>query len=798
VADDINLPNLVSHLQVNLANTSGLVADATRQGSSVGAALGSSLRRELRDTVSNIPDIPITADSSDVDRDLARVRGELDELANSRIGVDISIDEALRRMARLEPHLDRLQHTHPNINVRASVGGALRQLAQIRAAARQVDDTDVDIDVDVDTDDADQNLRRIREGLGRVVSIIPKLAGLAAPFATAGLAAGALLPLVAGLVATLSNIAPAAAVGVSALATLKLATATLKVAMIGVEDAITAALDPEGAEAYAEAIKKLSPEARKFTDSLRKMAPELDKLRKQVQDRVFAGLSSEMERTAKVVAPDLKRAFLETGDTLNRMAKGVGAAARDLGESGTLGRAVDSAIKSLETLDKVPGRIVTSLGTLAAASGPSLERIAKKADSVSARITDSLTKSFESGELEKSIDGAIDMFSQLGRIVRNIFGGLGNIIGGVTNEAGSLFFILEELSEAFERLTASKEFQSILQQIVRTASELIDQAMPLLREAFIQLAPVIEEIGPPLRDFIREVGPELLPVLKKLGPILLDIARIFKEQMPFAIKFTKAALETLSFVLGVVHWLLENIVIPVVRKVSEILNSKYVTAIATASRMTSEKIGQMAQRFERFRSAVSENIGIATRKLWQLVGSVVGFAQQVASSLGGVTNMFRGIPEAIRNAVGDLGGLLWNAGWRLIGGLLAGIRARMSELRGLLNSITNLIPDWKGPADKDARLLAPAGRLIMQGLIAGIDSTVGDLRTRLGQITREMPGMLGAVSLTGAMGTLPGRGMAAASPAGTTNNFYLSGSDASPDGILHALSWQGLVGGTHG
>jgi hypothetical protein len=86
----------------------------------------------------------------------------------------------------------------------------------------------------------------------------------------------------------------------------------------------------------------------------------------------------------------------------------------------------------------------------------------------------------------------------------------------------------------------------------------------------------------------------------------------------------------------------------------------------------------------------------------------------------------------------------------------------------------------------------------MQGLIAGIDSTVGDLRTRLGQITREMPGMLGAVSLTGAMGSLPGRGLAAASPGGTTNNFYLSGGDASPDGILRALSWQGLVGGTHG
>mgnify|MGYP001548512625 CR=1 FL=1 len=50
-AGDINLPNLVSHLQVNLADTSGLVASATQQGSSVGAALGQSMRQEIADAV---------------------------------------------------------------------------------------------------------------------------------------------------------------------------------------------------------------------------------------------------------------------------------------------------------------------------------------------------------------------------------------------------------------------------------------------------------------------------------------------------------------------------------------------------------------------------------------------------------------------------------------------------------------------------------------------------------------------------------------------------------------------------
>jgi phage-related protein len=637
----------------------------------------------------------------------------------------------------------------------------------------------------------------IRQIATTIVSVGARMAG---SFALAGAAIGGVLPIVAGLVAALSNIAPAAAVGVSAMLALQLATNTLKLAMVGVEDAISAALDPEGAEAYAEAIKKLSPEARKFTDAIREMAPELDEFRRQVQDRVFADFSTELTRTAKSVLPALKTALLNTGDSLNAMAKGVAESARDLSDRGIFGQALDSATTSLESMEQVPGRITTSLGLLAAASGPSLERIAKKADEVSVRITDSLVRSFESGDLQRSIDGAVDLFKQLGRIVRNIFDGLKNIIGGVTQEAGSLFFILERLSEAFERLTASKEFQSILRELVQTADELVKTVLPLLKEAFAQLAPVIEEIGPPLRDFIREVGPELKPLLQELGPILKDLAIIFKEQLPFAIEFTKAAIQTLTFILGIVHWLLQNIVIPAVKAVARVLNSDFVKAIASASREASAKIGSMAQKFESFRSSVASVMRTSAGRLWDFVKSVGGFAQSVARSMNDVIDIFQDIPGAIRAAVGDLGDLLWNAGWRVIGGLIAGVRARIGELRSLLNSVTNMIPEWKGPAEKDARLLTPNGRLLMEGLIAGIDATTGQLRARLGEITRSLPGMLSIPGLTGGALSLAGPGLlpaaAPATAAGHTFNLY--GADASPDGILRAMSWNALVGGTSG
>lgn len=598
--------------------------------------------------------------------------------------------------------------------------------------------------------------RRFNFQLGRIISVGRGLAGVVGSAARIGLVIGAAVPLAAGLVAALSQIAPAAAVGVSALVALQLATKTLKIAMVGVEDAAKAALDPDGAEAYAEAVKKLSPEAKKFTDVLRDMAPKLDKFRKQVQDRVFADFNTELERTAKSVAPDMRRAVLRTGDSLNRMAKGAAKAARDLGDRGVLGRALDSATKSLGSMEEIPGRIVKSLGHLAAASGPSLERLAKKADEVSARITDSLTKSFESGELERAIDGAVDAIKQLGRIGKNIFGGLGNIVGGVTDEAGSLFFILERISKGFERFTASDEFQSVLQELVKTAEELVDQALPLLREAFNQLAPVIRELGPPIRDFIREIGPELIPVLQELGPILLDLARIVKEQMPFAIKFTKAALEALTFVLKIVGWVVRNLVLPVIRKISEILNSQYVEGIATASRMTSKKIGEIVQKFDRFRSAVAENIGIATRKLLGLVGTVAGWARQVAGSVNRVAGVFRGIPGAVMRALGGLASALWNSGRSMISGFISGILSRIPGVRSAAARVVAAAraffpfsPAKEGPFSGKGWTLY-SGRAISESLAAGIRSRQGAVSAAVsGLMTGAHPGMPGAGGLPG-------------------------------------------------
>lgn len=324
MADDINLPNLVSHLEVNLGNTSGIVAEATRQGSSVGAALGRSLQTEVGAAIHAIPEVQIDANSTQLDRDLERVRRELRALSDTRIGVDISIEDALREINTLTPHLDRLQREHPNIHVQASVAQARAQLDALLTAAHRVDDTNVNIDVDVDTARpvaALSTLRRAAASIGGALgSIGPALGSLAQ---IAGLA-GAAIPVVAGLVATLEQIAPAAAVGVPAVLGIVSAVAAVKLGTSGIGDAIKAGFAPVKAAAggAATATNAVADAQRTLKDAITQAAYANQQALRRVSDaeRDLADAQKASLAAQKAVTAARAEATRQLQDQNNQLA----------------------------------------------------------------------------------------------------------------------------------------------------------------------------------------------------------------------------------------------------------------------------------------------------------------------------------------------------------------------------------------------------------------------------------------------------------------------------------------------
>ncbi|MEV5182874.1 hypothetical protein AB0K88_24250 [Streptomyces werraensis] len=771
MAEDINLPNLVSHLQVNLGGTSGDLADATRQGSAMGSALGQGINRQLDNLLRNLPQVTIDGDSEPIDRDLARVHRQLAQLDSQRIGVDVSITDALRQIDDLQANLARIGDEHYDLNISAATRQAARQLEELRRAARRVDDTDVDIDVDVDTDGPDRLnaiLRRIPAVAGRAVGA---LSGVGV--ATAGV--GAAAPLVAGLVTTLSNVAPAAGVGVTALAALKLAQGTVQLAAVGMEDALSAALDPSKAEEYAEALEKLAPEARAFAEAVRSAAPALRDLQQDVQNQVFNGLARELERTGTVVLPVLRRSLLSSGDALNKMAKGVSASARELASSGTLGRALGSASKGLHNLSGVPGIVVKGLGQIAAAAGPSFQRLTRAAGRAAGEIGERLDAAYQSGALEDLIDGAIALLGDLAEVGGNV----GEILGGIFKampEGGGLIGTLQTVTQEIADAVNSPEMQGGLSALFETMSLLAETAAPLLGQALQMIGPVLEELGPPLQELITELGEALGPILDELEPVLVELAGAFGEiviallpLLPPISELVVTLLPLLQYFLRGVAVIVETIIAPAleifalglstiiewlrrlvgwlggqategVKSFSALLRGDFSGATDTAKQSVATMGIDVARTISRLPSGVSPHLVSFVNTVKQAGrNAATGLTQQTMSMVQRVGEIIAGIPGFVRDILSGLVTLLPQAGRDLIRGFINGITSQIGEVKRVLNRITAMIPLEKGPPSKDAKLLTPAGRLIIEGFIKGIDGTTAKLRARLESITKALP-----------------------------------------------------------
>ncbi|WP_141746686.1 hypothetical protein [Streptomyces sp. LUP30] len=383
-----------------------------------------------------------------------------------------------------------------------------------------MDDTDVRIDVDVDED----RVGRFTGLLGRMGRMAGPIAGVAATVGKATAAFGAAVPAAAAVVTTLENVAPAAGVAVTGMVAVQLASGAVKLAAVGMQDALTAALDPSKTKDFQESLKKLSPEARKFATTIHEAAPGLHRLQQSVQDRVFKGLGDQLERTSKSVLPVLRTNLLSSAASLNTMGSGVLTAARGLGESGTLGKALGSASTGLKNFSGLPAVAVTALGQIAAAAGPSFEALTAKAGAAGKGIGDRLSKAFASGSMQAAIEKAIGLLGQLFTVGANV----GHIIGGIFNAVpaggGGLITVLRDVTGEIAKIINSKGIQTALRTLFQTMATVGATVAPLLGQALSGIAPVITALGPPIQKVVTALGAGLKPIIGALGPVLTQAA----------------------------------------------------------------------------------------------------------------------------------------------------------------------------------------------------------------------------------------------------------------------------------
>lgn len=372
---------------------------------------------------------------------------------------------------------------------------------------------------------ADDDSSRLSDTFRSLASVAGGIASVGASIGAIGVAAGGAVPLVAGLVTSLTNIAPAAAAGVTAFLAIKAASATLKLGLTGVSDALKAVFEPDAdPEKVAEALKNLAPEARSFVLALQDMKPAFDDLRLDVQNKLFKDLDTSVSRVAKSVFPEARAAALSYADSFNTMGKQVATSVQVLDKEGSLGKALKGGTDAFKELESVPAQVTLAIGRLGAAGAPLLNRFADSISKVATSISVDLGQASESGALEDMVNAAGDALAQLGRIVGNVFGTLGNVLSVATTQGDGLFGTLEKVTQTLEDATSTQGFRDALGALISVAGTLADNVLPLVEEAFKTLGPVIETLAPPVERVLNLLGAELLALIPQVAPILDDLA----------------------------------------------------------------------------------------------------------------------------------------------------------------------------------------------------------------------------------------------------------------------------------
>jgi phage-related protein len=248
---------------------------------------GEQIHRGLEEATSELPEVVVDADTTPADRELHALRQRLEVMSSLEIGVDVDQAAAERDITELRDRLTVLSGMHPDVTVQAQVEHAITALDATLAAAAAVGAADPTVTVDAHTVAATTGLAHVAAAAtavghmdphvdvhvddhGSSRGVISRLGSLMASAWSAASSVlgflkwpaiiGAGIPIIAGLISTLVNIAPAAAIGATAILSVASAAAAIKIGTSGIGDALKAAFAPAtgGGGAAAKATNQVA------------------------------------------------------------------------------------------------------------------------------------------------------------------------------------------------------------------------------------------------------------------------------------------------------------------------------------------------------------------------------------------------------------------------------------------------------------------------------------------------------------------------------------------------------------
>lgn len=378
-----------------------------------------------------------------------------------------------------------------------------------------------------------------------------------------GLAAGNAAFALGALLGTMSELSGIAVALPAVLGSAALVMGTLKIATEGVGEAMGAALSGD-MEAFSKAMEDLSPSAQAAANTIASLQPRIDKLKTAVQENFFQQLSKSFGdfavQATQVAEGGLPRIATELGKIGNEFLT-------QATQSGTffngLRTLIDQTVGGLQRWQGVMPAVAEALGNLFRVGSGFAGDLIGGVGNLIAQFAEWINVASQTGELQARLQGALDAFASLGRIIGNV----GQIFGAFwfsAQESGANFLgVIENLTAKFATFLNS--------------------------DAGIESLTALMSAGAAAASILGDVISGLLPVVGQL-------VMTFSQSLVGALEAVKPGLDALVEGLALFGQEASGGVSSAIGTIAEVLGTLF-TAIAPLLPVVGQLVGLLAEHF---------------------------------------------------------------------------------------------------------------------------------------------------------------------------------------------------------
>nr|AGJ71988.1 putative tail measure protein [Leuconostoc phage 2 HN-2013] len=521
------------------------------------------------------------------------------------------------------------------------------------------------------------------------------------------------------------------------------------------------------------------------------------------------------------------------GPTLNAMAKQMGITTGALKSGLSDGSiSVSQFNDALVNLDKNGGGGIASLSKIAQDSTSGIgTSMANAKTAVTRGVADMITavnngiKSLDITTPLGKITGIGSIISQLGTVVEQTFGAIGQVIpqafsglsGVISSLVGSgnqIQTLFATISTTISGVLGTMDFSALtnlaqailpaLQAGFQTFLGYVTPAIQPLLNAFVNLWNAIQPI-------VNVIASSLMPVFQILGAflggfvsgvmgalttafnVLAGVARVLTPVIQFVGSVIQALAPILVTVAGFIGQLMGqfagfNGVLGVVGKV---VSSVFSGIIGFGSRLFGSLSGVFSDIANGFR-IMGSGLGNVGSGIANTFNSIIGFAGRMVSGIigavsgvaGRIASHFSGVFGAISRAIGNV----TDIGANIVNGIAQGIRGAWGAVTSAIGALTDMIPkkmrSLLGIHSPSRVMRDMVGKFIPQGIAVGMTSQDGFISSHAQKLKDQLTGSMSNISLP-SIG-LAGGSLATAgtSTSTTSNQVTINVNGANPDSVV--------------